>query len=319
MFNHQFKWSAALLAVSLVAGGCGGGGNGPSVPTTGVGTIIFDSDKDNNVEGEFDIYRMNPDGSQIRRLTNNSPINDFGGEQSPDGRSIAFVSVGRPGDELGDAQIYLMDADGSNMRQLTRASGNNSGPTWSPDGRKILFFSNRNNNPATYVMNADGSGQTNLTGDEGGSNAIFNGDNSKILFSSLRGINDPKGRASPTLYTMNADGSNVTPFSLSGEPGPVNPVPQQFSPNGRRLLLVSGGSFQGGGPQGIFVANADGTGLKQITSAARNATWSPDGQRICYSSFSGNGGIEIYTVKADGTDVRQLTQNKRINFATSWR
>ena len=55
-----------------------------------------------------------------------------------------------------------MNADGSGQRRLTR-SRHDGFPAWSPDGRKIAFFSQRDGNGEVYVMNADGSGQRNLT------------------------------------------------------------------------------------------------------------------------------------------------------------
>ena len=56
-----------------------------------------------------------------------------------------------------------MNADGSGERRLTPAGARNRAPSWSPDGRKIAFVSTRDGNQEIYVMNADGSGQQNLT------------------------------------------------------------------------------------------------------------------------------------------------------------
>lgn len=76
---------------------------------------------------------------------------------SPDGTKIAFISTA-----TGEAQIYVADADGSNVKQLTTGS-TNAQPMWAPDGRRILFSSNRasknGNEFELYVMNSDGSDQ----------------------------------------------------------------------------------------------------------------------------------------------------------------
>jgi Tol biopolymer transport system component len=80
---------------------------------------------------------------------------------SPDGTRISFISTA-----TGEAQIYVASADGTNVKQLTSGS-TNAQPTWSPDGRTILFSSNRtkkgSNEFELFVMNADGSDQRQLT------------------------------------------------------------------------------------------------------------------------------------------------------------
>ena len=62
-----------------------------------------------------------------------------------------------------DANIFRVDADGSDLVQLTTAPGGNNRPRWSSDGTRIGFESGRDGNPEIYVMNADGSNQTNVT------------------------------------------------------------------------------------------------------------------------------------------------------------
>jgi formylglycine-generating enzyme required for sulfatase activity len=71
---------------------------------------------------------------------------------------LAFAS-----DRNGDFEIYLMNPDGSGQVQLTDTTGENTTPSWSPDGTQIVFASNRDGNWEIYVMNADGSSQTRLT------------------------------------------------------------------------------------------------------------------------------------------------------------
>ena len=132
--------------------------------------IVFVSNRD----GSSEVYVMNADGTGLRNLTRN-PASDVwagGPVWSPDGRSVAFVRSFVSGRE-GGSDVYVMNADGSGQRRLARGKRispttdwfllTGVSPAWSPDGRRISFVSNRDGNLEVYVMNADGSGQRNLT------------------------------------------------------------------------------------------------------------------------------------------------------------
>jgi uncharacterized repeat protein (TIGR01451 family) len=113
-----------------------------------------------------DIYVMDADGSGQTPLTDAGPpvLNEFP-DWSPDGARIAFAS-----NRGGNDQIYTMEADGSAVTQLTSGPNTYMDPAWSPDGTEIAFDGGPNSPPTTalHVMNADGSGMTDVTGDGAG-------------------------------------------------------------------------------------------------------------------------------------------------------
>lgn len=117
--------------------------------------IIFNSKRD----GNYEIYVMNPDGSGVQRLTN-TPGNEMFPRFSPDGTKIAYGLVDF---QTLAAQVHVMNADGTGDVALTSAGVFNGDPIWSPDGMKIVFKTNRTGNYEIFIMDSDGSEQTNLT------------------------------------------------------------------------------------------------------------------------------------------------------------
>ncbi len=94
-----------------------------------------------------------------------------------------------------------MNADGSGLRRLTRGPAYHGWPVWSPDGRKIAFQRQDGQQAGVYVINVDGSGERNLTGDDWSLSPTWSPDGRKIAFQSVR---DGSG---PGIYVMNVDGS----------------------------------------------------------------------------------------------------------------
>jgi Tol biopolymer transport system component len=122
------------------------------------GKIAFTSDRD----GNFEIHTINPDGSDLVRLTNSAEAESYP-TWSPDGRMIAFISQ----TPAGARAIFRMNEDGTNKVQIT-TTRSLAPLSWSPDGGRIAFQDQLNPDVADtdiFVVNIDGSKGRNLTAD----------------------------------------------------------------------------------------------------------------------------------------------------------
>jgi Tol biopolymer transport system component len=113
-----------------------------------------------DLEGNYDIYLMDPDGSNVEKLTSHV-ADDRSPAWSPNGHRIAFETY-----RDGDWEIYVMNADGSNLQRISNSPAKDLWPTWSPDGERIAFQTDRDGDWEIYVMDADGGNQQQLTYNE---------------------------------------------------------------------------------------------------------------------------------------------------------
>ena len=176
---------------------------------------------------------------------------------SADGGSIVFH--GRDGALPQD--IFVMDSAGGNVRRLTRDASIDARPSWSPDGRRIAFQSDRDGSFEIHVMDADGSNVTQLThGDSAVASQApaWSPDGKRILFQRARGGNTE-------IHVMNADGSGETRLTTY----PLRDLDAEWAGNDfilfDRDLLVDVNGVQREVKQ-IFRMRADGSDLVQITS-----------------------------------------------------
>ena len=296
------------------------------------GGIVFQRE----VGEQADLFTVKPSGDGSHRLTRTRAWEERA-EWSADGRRLAFA-LSAP--SASPQEIWTMSATGGERRALTAFGSTSSSPTWSPDGR-IAYFTLRDFPdfdglpPAEiYSMTSDGADQQRLTNDERiQTDPEWSPDGSAIAYTAWRAVPGEEGVFDLGLYLMDPDGTNQRPLlDFSAERDIVS---QDWSPDGRRLVFEIASASPSGREPGsrqsdIAVVNADGTGLRRLTSTAAletNPVWSPDGRRIAFTSdrharkgpIERNGpAFELYTMRADGNHIRRLTHNRVPDLHPNW-
>ena len=179
---------------------------------------------------------------------------------------------------------------------------------------KIVFHSERDGNVEIYKMNSDGSNQTRLTFNEvSDAYPVWSPNGRQIAFASSRDGNYE-------IYVMDADGMNQLNLTNHSE---YDSFPA-WSPDGTQIAFVSSRSRDEKHYRNIFVMNANGSHIKQITDsyATSSPQWSPDGKRIAYQNKKDEFSTiqQIYVVEAAGTNPRQVS-NPKVNvpiFLNGW-
>jgi Tol biopolymer transport system component len=234
----------------------------------------------------------------------------------PNGR-IAFSQgdVFPDGDPSIHSQVFTVDPSGGAVRQLTNVPKDSSAalPDWSPDGSRIAFQSNVSGAFGIWVMNADGSGQTRLTGRDGFGDFYpsWSPDGRRIVYSHCA---EPFGMGiffDCQIVVMDAGGGQAEVLLGSGHW--VNSHPQ-FSPDGRRIAF---GSDRGGLQSAIWVMNADGSSPKRLTKPRLRAfwpDWAPNGERILFADHCCVKHSNIYTVRPDGSGLQRVTRLRGLSL-----
>ncbi len=186
------------------------------------GSIIFTSVRD----GDLDLYRMDADGKNVRRLTD-TPGYDGGAFFSPDCTKIVWRASRPVGAELAEyrellarnvvrptkLEIWVANADGTDARQITYLDAASFGPSWFPDGRRILFSSNYGDPKGRefnlWAVNLDGTGLEQITTAVGFDGfPLLSPDGQTLVFASNRAT--PTGQHDTNLFLARWTGAPPT-------------------------------------------------------------------------------------------------------------
>ena len=250
-------------------------------------------------EPTADLFAMDPAGRRIRQVTK-TPVHEFDPQWSPDGSRLLYLSTPATGLECKGcpATIWVAHSDGTGRSRVNRPRNGafDANPSWSPDGRKIVFaHSTLNAESSLYVVSPNG-GRPRAIGikadmpDWGPRRLAFRLDDK------------------PGLWTSEPDGSDIRRVA------PGSPVAFAWSRDGRLAA-----AFPRPGGAWIKLIGEAGPAFTVPVSPSQ-LTWSPDAKQLLVSPANLSiGDTELYAVGADGSNLHRLTTDLGARFGATWR
>lgn len=275
---------------------------------------------DRGEPGGADLWRMEPDGTDLRRLTATPDAAEQAPEWSPDRGRIAFV---RGVADAGGGGIWTMNADGGDLQQLTAPSGGNldAEPTWSPDGSRIAFarvVPGGVDASGIHVVDATGGESAAITvvtaddAEDGDRQPDWSPDGDDIVFSGFRPdagefpLNDGTRRR---LVSVTVEGSGDEANLTSAG----NDVEPRWSPDGASIAFASDRDPAAGFNLYVRELAGEFTVERRLTDTLesdRNPDWRPDGGLVVFDSTRPDDtSRDLYAVDPAGGAPQRVTTN----------
>ncbi|MFC2015790.1 FHA domain-containing protein [Chloroflexota bacterium] len=229
------------------------------------------------------------------------------------GQNIQMPQVGGPvggrlalgiwKETLGARDLYLANAMGGSPTLFREHAQE---PGFSPDGKRLVYYSWQPDATGLRIINVDGTGDTQVTSSSHDSYPSFSPDGTRVAF-------------------YNIDQNSVQVISQCPDCGEWHEEDRReitkgeypaWSPVGDEVVYRG---CLGGGRCGLIVANADGTNKRQITTHANDAAprWSPNGGQIVFHSDR-DGNWEVYVINTDGSWLRRITNKPQTDVMPIW-
>jgi len=276
--------------------------------------IIFSS----NRLGNYDIFIMNSDGTDIRRLTSDS-LDEVSPKWSPDGKKIAYLRRR----SIKDVDLRVMDVDGGNDRLISAFSVGIGVRlnAWTPDGGALLIVKQpAYSDSHLYLVDLIAGSHSLLLHPSIVSHreiygASFSSDGKNLIWASQSGSWSPTLEIFTAPYHSRSVNTSAVVRLTNDNKYDDSPV---FSPDQSKVAFHHSEASNGyDTPWNIYVINSDGTGRFRLTSTGSRAsepTWSPDGNKIAYH-LDGH----IWVMTASGTQHQKITEGSSLNYSPDWK
>lgn len=267
--------------------------------------ILFTSTRD----GNYEVYMMNPDGSELVNLTKH-PSSDLSARWSPTGEQILFVSD-RQGTRVRD--LYLMDADGTNVRRVFKRKITEwrTNPTWSPDGKNFAYTTvDRERQRSSLHLGTFSEEDSDLlpwgnspTWSPDGSEiacSVGHPNGSRLTFLNLRTRKQEQPIKDKILLWQSQPSWSSTGDRIA------------FSGNKHPLPVILDRELHNAwmDKRSIYLVNRDGSGLTLLVDeAGPDAAFpklAPDGSKVLYTQEI-NGRLQIFKIEITSGEKTQLT------------
>ncbi len=254
-----------------------------------------------NLDGDYEIFTVNPDGTELTQITlNNAHDGVFSWISNGQG-FVVYSEI------EGLGQLFTMDYKGESIINISNNSHFDRLPDVLHPSNRIVFITEEGADTQNNIMTMDVVGTnrsfvTNSTDLD--LYPKWSPDGQKILFARFSTTGGQHG-----TYVIDATGSNLTFLTEGGD----NP---SWSPDGSQIIYAG----HDGHDKEIFIADADGSNPVNISNSDFDddmPDWSPDGTKIVFVS-NRDGDNEIFVMDIDGSNVRQITHNGHNDNAPSW-
>lgn len=251
--------------------------------------------------GRKEIYVMDYDGENVKRLTDHRSISLLP-RFSPDGRRLAYTSY-----KDGNPDLFLLDLETGRAKTLSEDQGLNIAGGFSPDGSKLLMTLSRQKSPNLYLKELESGRVERLTSHFGAdSTPTFSPDSRQVAF-----ISDRSGN--PQVHVLELDSKKIRRLtSLNWCDAPA------WSPTGEWIAFA--GRVHNKDKMDIFLVDITGSNIRQLTrgqGSNEDPAWSPDGRFLAFTSTRG-ARSQVYVMDADGSAPRLVADLPGASFTPHW-